>query len=36
MFFRDDFHPWMIDNRELLRETIEAQGLSTSFGRSAS
>ncbi len=26
MFFRDDFHPWMIDNRELLRETIEAQG----------
>lgn len=26
MFFRDDFHPWMIDNRELLRQTIEAQG----------
>ena len=22
LFFRDDFHPWMIDNRELLRQTI--------------
>jgi predicted metal-dependent hydrolase len=26
MFFRDDFHPWMIDNRELLRETIASTG----------
>lgn len=26
MFFRDDFHPWMIDNRELLRQTIASQG----------
>jgi len=26
MFFRDDFHPWMIDNRDLLRETIAAHG----------
>lgn len=26
MFFRDDFHPWMIDNRELLRKTIEFYG----------
>jgi len=26
MFFRDDFHPWMIDNRESLRATIAATG----------
>ena len=26
MFFRDDFHPWMIDNRKLLRQTIATQG----------
>lgn len=26
LFFRDDFHPWMIDNRELLRQTIATQG----------
>jgi len=26
LFFRDDFHPWMIDNRELLRQTIAMQG----------
>jgi len=26
LFYRDDFHPWMIDNRELLRKTIAAYG----------
>jgi len=26
MFFRDDFHPWMIDNRESLRATIASTG----------
>jgi len=26
LFYRDDFHPWMLDNRELLRKTIAAQG----------
>ena len=25
LFYRDDFHPWMIDNRELLRQTIAMQ-----------
>ena len=24
LFYRDDFHPWMIDNRDLLRKTIAA------------
>jgi predicted metal-dependent hydrolase len=26
LFYRDDFHPWMIDNRDLLRKTIAMQG----------
>jgi len=26
LFFRDDFHPWLIDNRELLRKTIALHG----------
>ena len=26
LFFRDDFHPWMIDNREQLQETIAELG----------
>jgi len=26
LFYRDDFHPWMIDNRDLLRKAIAAQG----------
>ncbi len=26
LFYRDDFHPWMHDNRELLRATIAALG----------
>jgi predicted metal-dependent hydrolase len=26
LFYRDDFHPWDIDNRELLRKTIAMQG----------
>lgn len=25
LFFRDDFHPWMVDNRELLRQTIASR-----------
>jgi predicted metal-dependent hydrolase len=25
LFYRDDFHPWMIDNRDLLRRTIAMQ-----------
>ena len=25
-FYRDDFHPWMHDNRDLLRETIASAG----------
>ena len=25
LFYRDDFHPWMIDNRDLLRQTIAMQ-----------
>ena len=26
LFYRDDFHPWMIDNRDLLRTTIATLG----------
>lgn len=26
LFYRDDFHPWMLDNRDLLRKTIAMQG----------
>ncbi len=26
LFYRDDFHPWMLDNRELLQKTIAMQG----------
>ena len=26
LFFREDFHPWLIDNRELLRKTIALHG----------
>lgn len=25
LFYRDDFHPWMIDNRDLLQQTISMQ-----------
>lgn len=26
LFYRDDFHPWMIDNRDMLRQTIATLG----------